>query len=279
LPADFFAETLGGELVTGGDCATDDFAVQAPWVYDGVGEEYDIDGSQVSQKLLYQDISATIGSTFKVVYTIKNYSGSGNLQVVIGASGVYGPEQSANGTYTEYHTNKGLTTFLYFSADADFIGSVDDISVKEVTNAWDGMPPHGTLVTWWRPGESSGGSGTQGIVNTNDGYYNLSYANRNGILYSHDGTSGAGIGGGFTIDTWYKIAIQWGYLSSNVATLRIGKATVGGAMSWGIAVNYDGAYSAGGNGLQLGQAAIFPQHIGEIMFFRRILSDGEVDGL
>ena len=45
----------------------------------------------------------------------------------------------------------------------------------------------------------------------------------------------------FARDTWYKFAVQFGALSSNVAKLRSGHDPSTG-IEWATAVNYDGAF-------------------------------------
>ncbi len=124
------ADVLGGL----GDCATDWFDVQGDgWSYDGVADEYDCDGSQASSSLLIENTILTIGVTYKVIYTVKNYTenGAGDwIRVICGLSG-FGTARYANGTYTEFITCGGDTHFRT-QAGADFIGSVTDITIEPV---------------------------------------------------------------------------------------------------------------------------------------------------
>jgi hypothetical protein len=65
----------------------------------------------------------------KVVFTVSNHS-AGTIRVAIG-NGTAGTIRSADDTYTETLT-AGAATMLTFAASSDFIGSIDDVSVKEI---------------------------------------------------------------------------------------------------------------------------------------------------
>ncbi len=124
------ADVLGGL----GDCATDWFDVQGDgWSHDGVADEYDCDGSQASSSLLIENSILTIGVTYKVTYTVKNWTenGAGDwIRTICGLNG-FGTARYANGTYTEFITCGGDTNFR-IQAGADFIGSVTDITIEPV---------------------------------------------------------------------------------------------------------------------------------------------------
>ncbi len=124
------ADVLGGL----GDCATDWFDVQGDgWSHDGVADEYDCDGSQASSSLLIENSILTIGVTYKVTYTVKNWTenGAGDwIRAICGLTG-FGTARYANGTYTEFITCGGDTHFRT-QAGADFIGSVTDITIEPV---------------------------------------------------------------------------------------------------------------------------------------------------
>jgi len=102
------------------------------------------DGTQTANSLIYQSGALSSANSFKCEITITNYQ-SGVLRFVLGGGG---SEQSysANGTYT-FYGNKGSDNNLYLSANPDFIGSVTNISVKEVGQNWD-------LGTGWSIGSS-----------------------------------------------------------------------------------------------------------------------------
>ena len=90
------------------------------------------DGSQTSGTFLQQTpITFTNGNTYKVVFTCTIQAG--NLDARLQGSGatVTGTSRTSSGTYTEYLVSTGNTSFR-MRGNADFIGSVDNISVIEV---------------------------------------------------------------------------------------------------------------------------------------------------
>ena len=122
--------TEGAELVTNGDFATDsDWTKGTGWTISGGSAS--CDGTQTSNSFLYQSVLSGI-TRAKTEITISNYT-SGNLTVILGGGG----SQEiflANGTYT-FNGTKGSDNTLYIKADASFVGSVDNVSVKEYTSA------------------------------------------------------------------------------------------------------------------------------------------------
>jgi len=122
----------GPELVTNGDFATDsDWTKGTGWnISGGKGNGTSASGD------LTQTISIAINKTYRVNYTISNYS-SGVFRIVLGAY-VAGTNRAANGTYTDVLTvtNANSNSLLYLAADISaFTGSIDNVSVKEVLNA------------------------------------------------------------------------------------------------------------------------------------------------
>ena len=96
------------------------------------------DGTQSSTTNLQNSAGNSLenGKTYRVIYTISNYV-SGSIRVKAGNTG-FGKYHSANGTYIQ-DLVAGVTTFptAQFNADADFVGSIDNVSVKEITNSGD----------------------------------------------------------------------------------------------------------------------------------------------
>ena len=92
------------------------------------------DGSQSSQSNLYQAGIVPINNTYKVTFDIVVTSGS--VYLSIGGSNAQ-PTVSSSGTYT--FTSKATTgdSNLYFSTNSTFIGSVTNISLKEITDDTD----------------------------------------------------------------------------------------------------------------------------------------------
>jgi len=91
-----------------------------------------------SQTLLYQNISGTTqGTTYKVTYTISEYiSGSIFFGFGNGITSPQGTIRNSDGTYTEYITKSDANISGGFRTSA-FIGSITNISVKEVGMNWD----------------------------------------------------------------------------------------------------------------------------------------------
>ncbi|MCS5551400.1 MAG: LamG domain-containing protein [Gammaproteobacteria bacterium] len=117
---------LGSEEVTNGDFATDD-----GWVK---GTGWSISGGSAnayqSTDDLYRENVVESGKYYKVTYTISNYI-SGSVRVELPGNAAAGVERSANGTYTEILLSVG--TIVMFDARTSFTGSIDNVTVKEVS--------------------------------------------------------------------------------------------------------------------------------------------------
>ena len=92
------------------------------------------DGTQVGVSDLTQTLSTPSGKSYKVTYTISEYT-SGSIFVRLN-SGNITASQSSVGTFTEYISGEGGTQ-VSLRADANFNGSITNISVKEVGQNWD----------------------------------------------------------------------------------------------------------------------------------------------
>jgi hypothetical protein len=130
-------EQIGSELIVNGDFATDsDWAKGTGWTISGGSAN--CDGTQTGNTNLNNssDNGIVNNKFYKIVYTISNYV-SGSIRIKAGNTG-YGVYHSSNGTYTQY-IKAQVSTFPYaqFNADADFIGSIDNVSVKEVGQDWE----------------------------------------------------------------------------------------------------------------------------------------------
>ena len=121
----------GSEEVTNGDFATDtDWSKGTGWTISG--DSANCDGTQTGTSHLYQDAGLTIGTRYKATATISNYS-AGNIRIQMGGS-TYGGWVGTDGETTFV----GVQTFdqrVYVQADVNFIGSIDNLSVKEYTAA------------------------------------------------------------------------------------------------------------------------------------------------
>ena len=92
------------------------------------------DGTQPGPRNIYQNLSFPYNRAWEIEFTVSNYS-AGQVRVYIGG---YEPGDwvSANGTYNQIVINdEPADGILWIYADTDFIGDIDDISVKEVIQA------------------------------------------------------------------------------------------------------------------------------------------------
>jgi hypothetical protein len=96
--------------------------------WSAVDDKADCDGTQSEESNVYQETVVEVAKRYVVTYTVTRSAGS--VRVKVGSTGT-GTYRTAGGTYTEAITAAGDTTF-YINADADFIGTVDTITVKEL---------------------------------------------------------------------------------------------------------------------------------------------------
>ncbi|MCK5600972.1 hypothetical protein KAR91_03825, partial [Candidatus Pacearchaeota archaeon] len=123
--------SLGSELVVDGSFDGDGSAWNwgTGWSLDDPNNEADCDGSQVASSNLYQNSVVTIGNSYKIIFTISNRT-AGQVRIFCGG---LAPSAwfDSDDTIVLYMVAVGSVDF-YIQADADFIGTVDDVSVKEV---------------------------------------------------------------------------------------------------------------------------------------------------
>ena len=131
--------TLGSELVTNGDFATD-----SDWSEDGGAAAWSIANGKAncvvnSSTRFFQQSNALptsgAGKIYEIVYTISGMT-QGQLQINIGGYTAT-PARTSNGTYNETLkiTNASSIKSVYLQSSANTIGSIENISVKEVFNA------------------------------------------------------------------------------------------------------------------------------------------------
>jgi hypothetical protein len=127
----------GVQLVTNGDFATDtDWSKGTGWSISGGSAN--CDGTQTSAtNLIQSSLALGTGKIFKIEFELKDYQAGELIYVNLTGTGILEFENiNANGTYVAY---SGLSTgdnFITFRADADFIGSIDNCSVREVGQDW-----------------------------------------------------------------------------------------------------------------------------------------------
>jgi len=135
---------IGPELVTNGDFATDsDWTKGTGWSISG--GKANCDGTQTSQTTLEStNLALGVGNLFKITFDISNYSsGQIDLITLVGTGGPEITNINADGSYTAYSFGpSGSDNRIQIIANSDFIGSIDNVSVKEVGQNW-------TLGTGW----------------------------------------------------------------------------------------------------------------------------------
>lgn len=278
-----FAETLGSDELGGnGDCATDFFdSKSAGWTHDIGNGEYDCDGSQLGVADLTENNVATVDSTYKITWTVKNYV-VGAIRVQIGTIGTggIGPWISADGTYNHYV--KASTVDFVIRGNVDFIGSVDDIVVKEVTNASsNGGPPEGTVIIRFAPDgwdydDVPTGTTINGIVSVRSiSRYSLMWAHYSdaggGRIIGKDGTLEPWAQVNWTDGVWCKLFNKFGYLVDNVSKFLIAYDK-GAGYTEGTEKDYDGAFVVDTK-IRIGDSVAYPMHIRDLRIYDQVPTD------
>ena len=136
-------DELGSELITNGDFVLDSNWTLSSGITRNAGGYLDFSGEQGSGTAKNTpNITFVQGKTYKVVYEIFNYS-SGNIKFRLqGGTNTIGSSQSGNGVKTEYVIcqDSSNNNFQFFNSSS-FIGSVDNVSVKQVdpNNRWNNI--------------------------------------------------------------------------------------------------------------------------------------------
>ena len=121
---------LGSELVTNGEFATDTgWTKGTGWtISGGVAAANIATGSNLDQSL-----TTTINKSYVVTYTITSYTSGGIRARFTGVANISGTIRNAVGTYTEiFHATATNSVFRMTDGGGGFIGSIDNISVKEL---------------------------------------------------------------------------------------------------------------------------------------------------
>jgi hypothetical protein len=124
--------TYGSELVTNGDFATDSDWTKAPSGVSISGGSANFNAS--ADSYIYQDI-ITVGKTYKVTFSGVVTSGAFYIGENGQASNIF-----TQGTYVNQEatfTVLASTRFIIRVNSAPFVGSIDNVSVKEITNIGD----------------------------------------------------------------------------------------------------------------------------------------------
>jgi hypothetical protein len=246
------------------------------------GSVADCDGTQAAASNLLQEnvTTGTSGDLHKVTFDLTRSAGN-ILGVWLGAEGYLNSTSTSGniatgGSYVFYLTvpptgsNKHR---LYVRADDSFVGTVDNVVVKKVTN-----DSRGTMVVDWTPGvDTDGATGAEGLVTSNQAaQQSLLYTNESqGKLITYDGTIFP-----YTLINWsgrttYRVAVRWGVDTSNVREFGL-SIQIAGSWTHGTKQDYDGAFSID-TYLLLSKANTRPQHFKNITFYSgEPLTDGEL---
>jgi hypothetical protein len=119
-----------------------DWSLGTGW---SIGEDKAVANTTGSTNGLLQTSTITSGKIYKATFEVLDYQ-SGSVRINLGGAGLTGVGNlvSANGVYTQYITSDGVD--VYIQGRVGFIGSITNISVKEVGQNW-------TLGTGWSIGE------------------------------------------------------------------------------------------------------------------------------
>ena len=209
----------GSEQVTNGDYATDTkWTTNTGWTISGGSAN--CDGTQSGNTTLVQQggikgatINFVVGKTYKVNFDIVVTSGwISNIEV---ASGYDSNAITTSGNHTTYITAVSTNNRFTITANPDFIGSIDNVSVKEVGQDWN-------LGTGWSIGDDKvEADGTSAFLIQGE-FQSVASVKSYKIQYEVISTNGVNIrfGGGSsmfgtpTLDT-STIGIKTIYLTSN----------------------------------------------------------------
>ena len=122
----------GDELVTNGTFDTDsDWTKGTGWSISD-GKAISVGGADFAS--LNQEIGATSGNTYKVIFTITEYT-SGQLFLNIQGSSI---TYTSTGTYTAYVVSGGSKVYFVSGSGLNqFVGSIDNVSVVDVSSDFD----------------------------------------------------------------------------------------------------------------------------------------------
>ena len=127
------AKTLGSELVTNGTFDTDsNWAKGTGWSIANGTASYD--GSGTGYQYILQSITTTSGSIYKINFDVLSSTGS-NLNIVDFGSVRVNQSHLTEGNYTFYAQADSLSENIIIYANGTDTFSIDNVSVKEITEA------------------------------------------------------------------------------------------------------------------------------------------------
>lgn len=214
-------DALGSELVTNGDFATDsNWTKGTGWTISGGTAS--CDGSQSGNTDLSQNITTDASKQYKITYTISNYS-AGSIFIRLNSGNVTSTK-SSNGTFTEILVGAGGTQ-VTLRGNSTFVGSIDNVSVKEISNngtisgaTWThgiGAPVAQTAVINWNKHTLDGTNAVlipQGLTSGRDLLGNLFENVRKQGALNLDGNSWAEVHDNASLDLTTAVTLEaWVY--------------------------------------------------------------------
>ena len=124
-----FVRPLGDEeILNGGFNDASNWTLGTGW---SVSEDKAIANTTGSTNGLLQTSTITSGKIYKATFEVLDYQ-SGSVRINLGGAGITGLGNlvTSNGVHTQYITSDGVD--VYIQGRVDFIGSIDNISVKEM---------------------------------------------------------------------------------------------------------------------------------------------------
>ena len=139
-------ETLGTEKITNGGFDADSDWTKSSVTISGGKANFSSGGSTA----LYQDIGSSLTGLYKVTFEVTDYT-SGTLDVYGGGQDSFGDTElltvNAVGSYTAYIILVGSFNGNIIFGGGSFTGSIDNVSVKEVTSGNTGVITGATTTT------------------------------------------------------------------------------------------------------------------------------------
>jgi hypothetical protein len=242
-------DALGSEEVTNGDFATDsDWSKTGDWEISGGSANSD---GTTSISNLSQNITFEVGKTYRYSFTISNRT-QGGVRAYIGAA--TGVLNESNGIVTGSIVYSSGTSFVLQSRN-NFIGSVDNVSIKEENNfgtisgaTWThgiGAPVAQTAVISWNKVIDSTYEYLipQGLTSGRDLLGNLFENVRKQGALNLDGNSWAEVHDNASLDVTDAITLEaWVYAEDSLNRGILGKWDFnGGKMSYLLLRGGDGS--------------------------------------
>ena len=102
--------------------------------------------TSASSDLFQIGVPFSLNKTYKLTYTISNYS-QGNTRSILGGY-IFGSTRNTNGTFTDIltPTNGSSNSYVYIEGQNSFTGSIDNVTVEEVNTGLQG---------YWKMGDGT----------------------------------------------------------------------------------------------------------------------------